>query len=192
MNMFELMTDLLRRAGRETNDWAAVAQAASGLPQDAAKIFHELSRRLLAEIAAKKVVQKAPERPAKRSPAERAAYEKAVREAPGEKRHKSDPVALHRRLFSLASSFGFEDDAVNVLEEHGADLYFDQIMNAARYLVRQGRADEAWSAIERALPSWSGGYTCSVGPVEALVDPELGPLFTPQRGEKLLQTPRGR
>lgn len=190
-NVFDQMLELLRRAGRETGDWKAVENAATGVPKEAVPGFHERSTDFVAEIKAKKYVgEKAGRAPRNPSAADKVAYEKAVAEAPSGKRFQSDPRALHRHLFSLAASFGFEDDALRLFDAHRDELTFDDAMGVARMMVRRKREADAWAALEATIPSWGGGWVCTIGPAEVLIDPLLAPLFTPERGEKLLSTPR--
>jgi hypothetical protein len=52
---------------------------------------------------------------------------------------------------------------------------------AARELVRRGRPDDAWIALQRALPSWRPDSPLRVMPTVLITDPLLRTVMTPQR-----------
>ncbi|MDT0541766.1 MULTISPECIES: hypothetical protein [Streptomyces] len=68
---------------------------------------------------------------------------------------------------------------------------FQQALDLARTLARQGDTDEAWTVIETALPHWHSDSPHRIAPVILLTDPVLSDLITPDRARRIVTTPRG-
>lgn len=68
---------------------------------------------------------------------------------------------------------------------------FQQALDLARTLARQGDTDESWTVIETALPHWHSDSPHRIAPVILLTDPVLGDLITPHRARRIVTMPRG-
>ena len=186
INPFDDIAALLVVAGHATGDWAAVKRAAEA-GEGRARAADPIAKLL------KALEKGAPAlgRRGKATRLDRAAYEKSVAEDRADKKLAARPDDLARRLFSTAVVYGAEDEALAAYERAKAVLYWDDPLDAARILVRRGRVDDAWEVVLEALPRWQGGFVASVGPLDLLIDPALGGVLTPARGQALLATPRG-
>jgi hypothetical protein len=69
---------------------------------------------------------------------------------------------------------------------------FQAALERARRLLRDGSPDEAWTALEDALPDWRSDSPHRIAPVILLTDPELRQLITADRARTVVTTPRGR
>lgn len=68
---------------------------------------------------------------------------------------------------------------------------FGEAIVAAREQASLGDTDGAWRTVEAALPDWEPYGDDHIAPVGLLADPLLGPIVTPERGRRVLSTPRG-
>ncbi len=68
---------------------------------------------------------------------------------------------------------------------------FERALDTARELAARGAADEAWAAIEGALPGWYPLEPNRIAPVVLLTDPALRGVVTPARAREAVFTPRG-
>ncbi|MFD4700913.1 SMI1/KNR4 family protein [Streptomyces niveus] len=68
---------------------------------------------------------------------------------------------------------------------------FGEAIVAAREQASRGDTDGAWRTVEAALPDWEPYGDDHIAPVGLLADPLLGPIVTPERGRRVLSTPRG-
>lgn len=68
---------------------------------------------------------------------------------------------------------------------------FGEAVVTAREQARWGDTDGAWRTVEAALADWEPYETDHVAPIGLLADPLLGPIVTPERGRRILSTPRG-
>ncbi|WP_329388590.1 SMI1/KNR4 family protein [Streptomyces sp. NBC_01716] len=68
---------------------------------------------------------------------------------------------------------------------------FGEAVVAAREQARWGDTDGAWRTMEAALAEWEPYEDDHLAPIGLLADPILGPLVTPERGRRILSTPRG-
>ncbi|MFC8076797.1 SMI1/KNR4 family protein [Streptomyces sp. NPDC057307] len=68
---------------------------------------------------------------------------------------------------------------------------FGEAVVAARERARWGDTDGAWHTVEAALADWEPYEDDHVAPIGLLADPVLGPIVTPERGRRVLSTPRG-
>ncbi|WP_405799843.1 SMI1/KNR4 family protein [Streptomyces sp. NBC_01506] len=68
---------------------------------------------------------------------------------------------------------------------------FGEAVITAREQARWGDTDGAWRTVEAALAEWEPYEDDHVAPIGLLADPLLGPLITPERGRRVLSTPRG-
>ena len=84
--------------------------------------------------------------------------------------------------------------AALVLENLAAgekNLSWHQTMDAATFLVDLGKAEEAWSLLERKLHAWWPLSYAQIVPLELLTKERLRPLLTAERRAKILAMPRG-
>ncbi|GGJ97246.1 cell wall assembly protein [Streptomyces camponoticapitis] len=68
---------------------------------------------------------------------------------------------------------------------------FGEAVVAAREQARWGDTGGAWRTVEAALPDWEPYEDDHIAPIGLLADPILGPVVTPERGRRILSTPRG-
>ncbi|ASU60605.1 discoidin domain-containing protein [Nocardiopsis dassonvillei] len=68
---------------------------------------------------------------------------------------------------------------------------FERALDTARELAARGATDEAWAAIEGALPGWYPLEPNRIAPVVLLTDPALREVVTPARAREAVFTPRG-
>lgn len=68
---------------------------------------------------------------------------------------------------------------------------FGEAVVVAREQARWGDTDGAWRTLEAALADWEPYEDDHIAPIGLLADPVLGPIVTPERGRRLLSTPRG-
>ncbi len=74
--------------------------------------------------------------------------------------------------------------------EYAAPGPFGHAVKEARELARWGDTDGAWRVLVAAVPRWEPYGADHVAPFGLLGDPLLGPVITPERGRRLLTTPR--
>ncbi|AEN11300.1 SMI1/KNR4 family protein SUKH-1 [Streptomyces sp. DvalAA-21] len=67
---------------------------------------------------------------------------------------------------------------------------FGRAVAEARELARWGDTDAAWQVIAAAVPDWEPYGPEHLAPIGLKADPLLGPLLTPERGRRILTTPR--
>ncbi|WP_435107932.1 SMI1/KNR4 family protein [Nocardiopsis synnemataformans] len=67
---------------------------------------------------------------------------------------------------------------------------FERALGTARGLAARGATDEAWAAIEGALPEWYPLEPNRIAPVVLLTDPALRQVVTPARAREAAFTPR--
>ncbi|MFJ2864230.1 SMI1/KNR4 family protein [Kitasatospora sp. NPDC087314] len=67
---------------------------------------------------------------------------------------------------------------------------FGEAVERAREQARWGRTDDAWRTLLAGLPHWTPLGPDHLAPVGLLADSVLGPLITPERGRRMLATPR--
>ncbi|MFI6695524.1 SMI1/KNR4 family protein [Streptomyces sp. NPDC050433] len=116
------------------------------------------------------------------------------------------PVALAQDLhagkddpwFLRTLDEGDQDRATALLERIRARTYeyeapgpFGEAVVAAREQARWGDTEGAWRTVEAALADWEPYGDDHVAPIGLLADPILGPVVTPERGRRVLSTPRG-
>ncbi|GAB3211218.1 SMI1/KNR4 family protein [Marinactinospora thermotolerans] len=68
---------------------------------------------------------------------------------------------------------------------------FERALETARALAAEGRGDDAWTVVRRALPDWTPTSPNRVAPVVLLTDPALRDVVTPDRAREVVSTPRG-
>ncbi|GAA2600638.1 hypothetical protein GCM10010399_34310 [Dactylosporangium fulvum] len=68
---------------------------------------------------------------------------------------------------------------------------FQAALDHARRLLQDGSPDEAWAAVQTALPGWRSDSPHRIAPVILLTDPQLRLLITPERARTIVTTPRG-
>ncbi|WP_030542865.1 DUF6461 domain-containing protein [Streptomyces albus] len=74
--------------------------------------------------------------------------------------------------------------------EYSSPGPFGQAVKKARELARWGDTDGAWRILAAAVPRWEPYREDHLAPFGLLGDPLLGPVVTPERGRRLLTTPR--
>lgn len=74
--------------------------------------------------------------------------------------------------------------------EYTAPGPFGRAVKQARDMARWGDTDAAWRVLAAAVPHWEPYREDHVAPFGLLGDPLLGPVITPERGRRLLTTPR--
>lgn len=67
---------------------------------------------------------------------------------------------------------------------------FEAAAQTARRLVGEGSSEGAWLAISESVPRWQPVSGYDLAPAFLCLDPVLGRLLTPERGESILRTPR--
>ncbi|MFJ9679778.1 SMI1/KNR4 family protein [Streptomyces sp. NPDC101194] len=67
---------------------------------------------------------------------------------------------------------------------------FGHAVAEARELARWGDTEGAWRVLAAAVHEWEPYGTEHVAPIGLLADPLLGPVVTPERGRRILTTPR--
>lgn len=68
---------------------------------------------------------------------------------------------------------------------------FGEAVVVARGQARRGDTEGAWRTVEAALADWEPYGDDHLAPIGLLADPLLGPIVTPERGRRVLSTPRG-
>lgn len=172
-NVFEEVCRIVRRAQAELGDESVVSRLAALVPES-----HEDMRDavLLDE-------------PPRRAP-NRAAFDKAVLDAPSQPRFKKRPEELPRHLWALARAFDVDDELVARFDETAAWATFDVVLVTASVLARTKRAARAWALISDRLGDWLPVDPLQPFPAELLTDDGLFALMNDARWLEVLKTPR--
>jgi hypothetical protein len=84
-----------------------------------------------------------------------------------------------------------EPDSEDVSAEASRTMGWEEALPSACALARAGKGEAAWKVLAQHWPRWCPVDWAQVAPVELLAAPELRPVLTPARCEKLLRTARG-
>jgi hypothetical protein len=209
-NIFDDMVRLLGRSGHETAQWDVIGSLAVSAKETIGKgVTQEHLRvryvRILDELGAYAARRGGPphelvavfggtgDRP--RDPKkEEAAYRDAVDNVHVHRPNlKGKPEELARHLFALAVTYGKEEDALRLHAQHGhaGPFDFDAAVHVAKVLVRRGKPDDAWQAVQAKLAAWIPVDKAQVAPAVLIVDDDLRKIMSPERCKAVLATPRG-
>lgn len=173
-NVFEEVCRIVRRAQAELGDTTIVPRLAALVPDS----HEDVRDAVLLE-----------ETPPRRAP-KRAAFDKAVLDAPKQPRFKKRPEELPRHLWALARAFDVDDELVARFDETAAWATFDVVLVTASVLARTGRAAKAWPLISARLGAWLPVDPLQPFPAELITDDGLFALMTDARWLEVLKTPR--
>ncbi len=188
-NVVNEQIDLLTRAGVVTGDWRAVERVAEVSPPE---LFPRELARLRAR-AAQQVERLESEARARdeRSETERwAAYESYLTELPGFKHLATAADRRRNQLANALTNYHLWDEALRIIGEHPDESCFEDALKLAGPLMQRGEGDKAFDLLLEHLDRWSPVFVCRVAPAELLLDPDLRPLMTEDRCERILATPR--
>ena len=95
--------------------------------------------------------------------------------------------------FLNARLYDYEEEMVRVyLENESAwgerQIDFDNVMDVARLLVKDGKDSQAWEVISRKLKTWQPYKCYEVAPIDVLNDDVIFDIMSPQRCEAVLNT----
>lgn len=172
-NVFQELCLIVRRAQAELGDQTIVSRLAALVPASHQRIRDAV---LLGE-------------PPPRAP-NRAAFDKAVLDAPKQPRFKKRPEELPRHLWALARAFDVDEELVARFDETAAWATFDVVLVTASVLARTKRAARAWALISARLGDWLPVDPLQPFPAELLTDDGLFALMNDARWLAVLKTPR--
>ncbi len=177
-NVFTDLCRLLRRASRELGDPSIITESAKLVPEF---VRAQTDAVLLTEYV---------EPSSTRAP-NREKMDEAVVAALKEKRFKNKPAQFDAHCFALAVAFSVDDAVIARFAPSNPLFHFDHAVSAARALVKQGKAERAWTILASFVSRWWPVDPAQVAPVILLVDPWIARIVTSERAGQVLATRRG-
>lgn len=176
-NVFTDQCGLLRRAARTLDRMDLIDAAAAVVPAR----YQRMARACLLQDEERVEIVQNP-----------AAFTAGLREAEKMPRLRNKPDAVKdRHAFSLAVTFGMDEEVINRWNPANPELGFDQAVEVARALVRRERSSEVWPLLESRIGAWWPLEATQVAPVVLLVDRALAPFVSAGDARTILATPRG-